>query len=146
MPTQESAGDGPPSSSHRPAEPSRPSAARRSLSQRSPSENVVAPLLAFGGLVIVVGVIVGIVVALHAKVAPCEDGHYFPPGTTDFRCYAHPHAILGGFIVGASIFSAIVLALIGIVAHLLISARDEAYESSDHLAGSSDQFEPKSQI
>jgi len=78
-------------------------------------------LLVLGGLVALVGAIAGLFLAFRAKVAPCEDGHYFPPGTTDFNCYAHPHAIIGCTLIGASLFAGIVLAVIGLTARLLIS-------------------------
>ncbi|HEY7008605.1 MAG TPA: hypothetical protein VH395_06685 [Jatrophihabitantaceae bacterium] len=128
------------------AEPAAVSVTPTALAKRDWSENAVAPLLALGAVVIVAGLVAGLAMALHAKVAPCEDGHYFPPGTTDFRCYVHPHAITGSVIVGASIFAAIVLALIGIVAHVVISARDEAPPPSDRTEDSARQPGPMSQL
>jgi hypothetical protein len=78
-------------------------------------------LLLVGGLIFIVGVVAGLFLALHAKVAPCENGHYFPPGTTDFNCYAHPHAIVGCTLIGASVFGGLVLAVTGLTARLLTS-------------------------
>jgi hypothetical protein len=72
-------------------------------------------LFAIAGLIVVIGVIAGIIIAFHAKAVPCEDG------TTDVQCHAHPHAVVGGALIGASLFAALLLAIIGVSAKLIVA-------------------------
>ena len=42
-----------------------------------------------------VGLVVGLTMAFKQRETQCADGTYLPEGTTDFRCFAHPHALDG---------------------------------------------------
>lgn len=63
-----------------------------------------------------VGLIDGLMMALKRKVAACPDGKYFPEGTTDFTCYAHPQAGLGIAIAALSVVLGILIVLCSMVA------------------------------
>jgi len=56
----------------------------------------------------VVGLADGLVKVLERNVAPCPNGTFFPPGTTNFNCYVHPNA-------GTGIAIAVISALLGIL-------------------------------
>jgi hypothetical protein len=73
-------------------------------------------LVVLGVCLGVIGVIVGFSMAFHATVIGCPDGHFFPAGTTDFRCFAHKHAGDGTAIAVFSALLAIVVGLCGIIA------------------------------
>ncbi|MBO0836184.1 MAG: hypothetical protein J2P28_11875 [Actinobacteria bacterium] len=62
----------------------------------------------------------GLMMALQRHVAPCPDGTFFPPGTTNFNCYVHPNAGIGTEIavLSALLGILVVLAAISAVASL----------------------------
>jgi hypothetical protein len=72
----------------------------------------------------IVGLAVGLRMALKATVVGCPDGHYFPEGTTDFRCFAHQHAGVGTAIVVFSVLLAILVGLCGTIAVMASEARE----------------------
>lgn len=63
-----------------------------------------------------VGLVVGVVMALKRREIRCPDGTFFPEGTTDFRCFAHPQALDGTAIAVFSVMLGIVIGLIGVIA------------------------------
>ncbi len=69
-----------------------------------------------------IGLIDGVVMALHSRVASCPNGTYFPPGTTNFTCYAHPNA-------GTGIAVAVISALLGIL--VVLSAISVGHKTSE---------------
>ena len=95
-----------------------------------PARQESALQLAMGvGLVIaLIGLLVGLSMAFSSEVAPCENGHFFPEGTTDFTCYVHPQAGLGSAIALFSILLGILLVFSAIPA--LATVRTRATEPS----------------
>lgn len=85
---------------------------------------IVDVAVGVGLLLCVVAIIIGLRMALHATVVPCPDGHYFPPGTTDFRCYAHKHAGDGTSIAIFAVVFGIVLGLAAFIAHTQLRRPD----------------------
>jgi len=73
-------------------------------------------LTSAGLLAAAVGLVDGIVMALDKKRAPCPDGKYFPEGTTDLTCYAHPQAGIGMAVASMSIVLGTVVMLASIIA------------------------------
>ncbi|MCW2496918.1 hypothetical protein [Jatrophihabitans sp.] len=84
------------------------------------SPRVVGSVL-LGIALAVVGVVVGLRMALKATVVPCPDGASFPSGTTDLRCFAHHHAGDGTAIVVVSLMLAILIILAGVVANAVLA-------------------------
>lgn len=78
---------------------------------------IVDGAVALGMLLCAVAVIIGLRMALHATVVPCPNGHYFAPGTTDFRCYGHKHAGEGTAVAIFAVIFGIVLGLAAFIAH-----------------------------
>ncbi|HZC69553.1 MAG TPA: hypothetical protein VE442_02555 [Jatrophihabitans sp.] len=76
----------------------------------------------------VVGIVIGLRMALHTTVVDCADGTYFPEGTTDFRCYAHKQAGDGTAIVLISAMLGILIWLSGVIATSCLASHrgDEA--------------------
>jgi hypothetical protein len=95
---------------------------RRTRSAPVPATNAerlhsfVWTLVLLGFALGIVGLIVGLRMAFHATLIQCPDGHFFPAGTTDFRCFAHKHAGDGTAIAVFSALLAIVVSLCGIIA------------------------------
>ena len=85
-------------------------------------QNLILLAMWVGLALALVGLIDGVVMALQSHVAPCANGTYFPPGTTNFTCYAHPHA-------GTGIAVAVVSALLGIL--VVLSAISVGHKTSD---------------
>lgn len=73
-------------------------------------QSTVEALAVLGVVLCVVAVVIGLRMALHATVVPCPNGHFFPAGTTDFRCFAHKHAGDGAAI---AIFAVVLGILLG---------------------------------
>ena len=67
----------------------------------------------------VVGVVDGVLMAVHKEGATCPDGHEFPQGTSDFSCYLHPHLGLGVAIVVVSALLGLLTVLAAICAAAL---------------------------
>lgn len=72
-------------------------------------------LVFLGVILAIVGMVVGLSMALKRTVVHCADGTYFPEGTTDFRCFGHLHAGEGTAIAVLSSLLGIVVALLGII-------------------------------
>jgi hypothetical protein len=70
-----------------------------------------------------IGVIDGLMMALKKHVAPCPNGHYFPEGTTDFRCFVHPRLGVGIAIVVFSLLLGALVVFSGITAAAMLRAR-----------------------
>jgi hypothetical protein len=74
-----------------------------------PEESRIWGVVWTGVMLAVVGVVVGVAHAVKRQVAQCPDGHYFPPGTTDFTCYVHPHAVTGiSIAIGCTLLGMVV--------------------------------------
>lgn len=69
------------------------------------------------------GFVDGVVTVAQRRVANCEDGHFFPEGTTNFDCYSHPHLGTGLGIAGFAVVLAILIGLTGAIAHWVLDAR-----------------------
>jgi hypothetical protein len=80
-------------------------------------KSIVIAVAGIGVLLCLVAAVIGLRIALHATVVPCPDGHDFPAGTTDFRCFAHKRAGSGTVIVLFAVTLGIVVALAGLIAH-----------------------------
>jgi hypothetical protein len=81
----------------------------------------------FGGA----AAIVGLRMALHARVIPCPDGTYVSQGATDMRCFSHPHAGEGA---GLTIVAVLLTLLILLVAWQLRIALGIAVVAPDEPA------------
>jgi hypothetical protein len=66
------------------------------------NEAYVRLAVALGLVVALIGLVDGLVMAFRRHAAQCPNGHYFPPGTTNFSCYVHPHAGEG---IATAVFS-----------------------------------------
>jgi hypothetical protein len=97
---------------------------------QQPARQESALYLAMGvGLVLaLIGLAIGLNMALASEVAPCENGHFFPEGTTDFTCYSHPEAGVGSAIALFSVLLGILLVFSAIPA--LATVRTRATEAS----------------
>jgi hypothetical protein len=93
-----------------------PAPAQAAARRPSSEENTVWALVSISMLVALVGLVDGLMMAFQKKVAPCPDGHLFPPDTTDFNCYVHPHAGVGVAIAVFSVLLALAMAVSGISA------------------------------
>ncbi|TIC79678.1 hypothetical protein E8D34_11880 [Nocardioides sp. GY 10113] len=83
---------------------------------RSEPENRVWIGAWVGIIAAVVGLIDGAVMALKRVVADCPNGKYFPEGTTDFTCYAHPKAELGIAVIAVSVALGVIVVLAAVAA------------------------------
>jgi hypothetical protein len=68
-----------------------------------------------GAILSIVGLVIGLNMALKRTVVHCANGIYFPEGTTDFRCFGHLHAGEGTAIAVLSVLLGIVVALLAIL-------------------------------
>jgi amino acid transporter len=100
--------------------------ANRRVRRSSGAESAVVVAVGVCVLLAVVGFFVGINTASTANVAPCENGHYFPEGTTDFNCYVHPQGGLGVAIAVFSILLGTIVVFSSIQAFDTLRARAEA--------------------
>lgn len=87
-----------------------------------PNRLVIAAV-SLGAIAAIVGIEIGIRMALKATLIQCPDGTYFPQGTTDFRCFSHMHAGTGSAIALISFMLLILLVLVGVVANALLTRR-----------------------
>ncbi len=94
-----------------------PSAARVVRSAPRPVRRLILWLVGVGVMAGIAAIAIGLRMAFHATVVACENGHYFPEGTTDFRCFAHKHAGDGATIVLIALMLAILLVFAGFFAH-----------------------------
>lgn len=68
------------------------------------------------------GAVIGMVMALRRRESGCADGTFFPEGTTDFRCFEHPEALVGVAVVATSIAIACLIFLVGVVAKQAVAS------------------------
>jgi hypothetical protein len=95
------------------------STASQVANQKPPTAELFAVLATVVGVALgVAGIIIGINVGTHRTVVNCRNGTYFPQGTTDFRCFSHPHAgdgaglaIVSGMLAILIVFGGILVAL-----------------------------------
>jgi hypothetical protein len=106
--------------------PPLPGTARAGRADRQ--EGFVTYAVTAGLIVAVIGLADGLAMAFKRHVAECPNGHYFPPGTTNFNCYVYPHAGDGVAIAVFSILLGIVVALAGIAAVAGLRGRSSAIE------------------
>ena len=71
------------------------------------------------------GVAIGIVMIARRREVTCADGTFFPEGTTDFRCFAHPQALGGSAVVLICLALAAVIALCAIAALGVVARPDD---------------------
>jgi hypothetical protein len=92
-------------------------------------ETLINSAAALGTVLALVGIILGANMALHRRVVGCENGHYFPEGTTDFRCFSRPHAGDGVSIIVLAAMLGILIVLCSVICHRLVvpttDGRDE---------------------
>jgi hypothetical protein len=86
------------------------------------SEANVFGAAAAGVAMSVVAAILGVVLAVRRHHTPCPDGTYFPEGTTDFRCFTHPHALEGTSIALVALALAVLIGLVAFVARLALAS------------------------
>lgn len=77
------------------------------------------------------GLTLGLALALKRREAPCPDGTYFPEGTTDFRCFVHPHALDGSAIAVISVVLGILIGLVGFVARAILDGASPTEQSGN---------------
>jgi hypothetical protein len=94
-----------------------PSAVRVVRSAPRPVRPFILWLVGVGVMAGIAAIAIGLRMAFHATVVECENGHYFPEGTTDFRCFAHKHAGDGATIALIALMLAILLVFAGVLAH-----------------------------
>ncbi len=70
-----------------------------------------------------VAMFAGIMVALQREPITCPDGTFFPKGTTDFECYAHPQGGVGIAIASLSVGLAMLIILVSIIAKASLRER-----------------------
>jgi hypothetical protein len=70
------------------------------------------------------GLIDGIVLMVKRRVTSCPNGTYFPSGTTNFNCYAHPRAAEGLAISAISLGVGVLIMLLAYLAVELLGGRD----------------------
>jgi hypothetical protein len=81
---------------------------------------------AVGLVAALTGFIDGIVLMAKKTVKDCPDGTFFPVGTKDFTCYAHPRAGEGLAYSAISLSVAVLILLVAYVAAAM-SRRSEAH-------------------
>jgi hypothetical protein len=70
-----------------------PGAAASNAQRLSGRQQALVVALVFAGAILsIVGLVIGLNMALKRTVVHCANGTYFPEGTTDFRCFGHLHA------------------------------------------------------
>lgn len=84
----------------------------------------VTAAVALGLVLAVVGLAIGLTMALKRREAQCPDGTYFPEGTTDFRCFVHPSGLEGSAIAVISVMLGLLIVLVGFL--IKSSLDDEA--------------------
>jgi hypothetical protein len=80
-------------------------------------QRVVAIAATVGIAAAIVALIDGIVLMVKRKVTECPDGHFFPEGTKNFDCYAHPR-LAEGLAISALAVTLAALLLIAALASL----------------------------
>ena len=92
-----------------------------------------------GFILALVGLADGFEIALERRVVTCLTGTYFPPGTTNFTCYAHPNAGTGTAIAVIAVLLGILVALSAVSAATGLRNGSTALgvSSADHQASSS---------
>lgn len=68
-----------------------------------------------------VGVFFGVALTLDRRPSDCPPGTSFPRGTTDFECFAHPHAPVGVTLAIVSVLLGILIYLTSIAARALVT-------------------------
>jgi hypothetical protein len=93
-----------------------PGAAASNAQRLSGRQQALVVALVFAGAILsIVGLVIGLNMALKRTVVHCANGIYFPEGTTDFRCFGHLHAGEGTAIAVLSVLLGIVVALLAIL-------------------------------
>ncbi|MEI8058272.1 MAG: hypothetical protein WCI29_12790 [Actinomycetes bacterium] len=95
----------------------------RSPQQPAREESALRAALGIGVVLAVISLVVGLSMAFSSVVGPCENGHFFPEGTTDFTCYAHPQAGSGSAIALLSILLGILMVFAAIPALEIVRSR-----------------------
>lgn len=67
----------------------------------------------FGGVLVGAGIIAGLVLAFDVEPNACDE---------TFQSCSHPHLAFGVTLIGASMFAAVLLALVGIVARRVLES------------------------
>lgn len=97
---------------------------------RSNYEVAITTSVGAGVVLALVGVAVGLRMALKATVAHCPNGQYFPEGTTDFRCYGHLHAGDGTAITVVSAMLGILIVLVGLLSVAEVRVRQDRAQAA----------------
>jgi len=79
--------------------------------------------VALGLILSTIGVLDGLVMMAHRKVATCPAAKEFPVDATDFTCYVHPQAELGIAIVVFSVLLGILIVFTGTLLNETVSNR-----------------------
>lgn len=87
----------------------------------SRAETAVSAAVVVGCLCAFTGLAAGLKMAFKRKEATCPNGKFFPEGTTDFRCFAHPHALDGTAVVVFSLMLGILIVLTGVIARAAVT-------------------------
>jgi hypothetical protein len=90
------------------------------LESRCTAIRIVTAIAAILALAVVV---VGIAMAANRHEVPCPDGHEFPAGTTDFRCFSYPQAGEGISLAMLAVVLGIIVVLCGVIATTTLTSR-----------------------
>jgi len=93
---------------------------------RSRGESLVRSAIGVCLVLACITLAVGVRMALDRRVAPCQSGHYFPPGATDSNCYAYPQGGTGAAIAVFSILLGTLIVFSGISAVATLRARSNS--------------------
>jgi len=83
-------------------------------SSGGPVLRTVAAAITGGVIAALVALIDGIILIAKRTVTDCPNGHYFPEGTTNFNCYAHPRLAEGVAISALALSIGAVLLIVGV--------------------------------
>lgn len=77
------------------------------------------------------GIAVGVIMVAKRREAPCEDGTFFPEGTTDFRCFVHPQAWTGGAVILVCVALGALIVLCGVIAASIVTGTEKDAQRPD---------------
>jgi hypothetical protein len=86
-----------------------------------------APVAAAVGLIAAgIAFIDGIVLIVKRRVTPCPNGYFFPEGTKNFDCYAHPRLAEGLAVSALALALGALLVIVALVSLAVLKAEASA--------------------
>lgn len=92
-------------------------------------KDLVVPAVWTGLTLALAGVAIGLAIAFEREEVVCADGTYFPEGTADHTCYAHPQLLGGTAVALIAAMLGILIVLSGVIAKRVLV--DRPLEASD---------------